>query len=68
VGYALAALAPGTDVPWQRVVNARGRLSPRRDAERYSLQRQLLLAEGVTFDASGRIDLDRFGWRPRQHR
>jgi hypothetical protein len=61
VGYALAD-CPG-DVPWQRVVNAAGRISPRPD-EGPELQRLLLLEEGVVFDESNRIDLARFGWEP----
>jgi methylated-DNA-protein-cysteine methyltransferase-like protein len=47
------------DVPWQRVINAQGMISPRRGADE---QRRLLEAEGVAFDARGRIDLARFGW------
>jgi len=63
VGYALAALPEGSDVPWHRIVNARGEVSPRSAALGYErLQRTLLEAEGVQFDDSGRIDLDRFGW------
>ncbi len=60
VGYAMAGVDdPG--VPWQRVINAQGKISPRagRGAE---LQRMRLEAEGVTFDERGRIDLERFGW------
>ena len=29
VGYCLAALDPGSDVPWQRVINYKGKVSPR---------------------------------------
>ena len=29
VGYALHALPPGSPIPWQRVVNAQGKISPR---------------------------------------
>jgi len=47
------------DVPWQRVINAQGMISPRKGAEE---QRRLLEAEGVLFDARGRINLARFGW------
>lgn len=65
VGYAMAALPDGTSVPWHRVVNAQGRVSPRATRGADSLQRVLLEREGVRFDASGRIDLVRFGWRPR---
>lgn len=64
IGYALAALPSNRDVPWHRVVNAEGRVSPRADPGRDGLQQRLLEAEGVHFDASGRIDLERFLWRP----
>src|SRR5688572_28364331 len=58
VGYALAALEADTDVPWHRVVNAQGRVSERRgDRSVEELQRSLLRAEGVRFDARGAIDL-----------
>lgn len=63
VGYALAALPDSHDVPWHRIVNARGEVSPRSAALGYErLQRTLLESEGVSFDARGRIDLERFGW------
>lgn len=69
VGYALAALDGANlvpspnNVPWQRVVNRHGEIS-------YSfsrgggddLQRLLLEAEGVAFNAEGTIDLATFGW------
>jgi len=58
VGYALHALPEHSRVPWQRVVNARGEISLRGGA---SEQRLRLQMEGVRFDASGRIDLERFG-------
>ncbi|UCE87060.1 MAG: MGMT family protein [Deltaproteobacteria bacterium] len=68
VGYALHALPNGSDVPWQRVINARGEVSPRAQPGADALQRQLLEAEGVTFDGRGRVDLSRHGWRPRSPR
>jgi methylated-DNA-protein-cysteine methyltransferase related protein len=57
VGGAMAA-CPG-DVPWQRVINSKGEISPRPGAE---MQRQLLEEEGVQFNERGRIDLKIFGW------
>lgn len=62
VGYALHALPPGSRVPWQRVVNARGEVSLRSEPDAERLQRALLEAEGVVFDRRGRIDLARYGW------
>ncbi len=69
VGYALHALRSEDEgVPWQRVVNARGEVSPRAEPGLDGLQRRMLEAEGVVFDARGRIDLERFRWRPRTRR
>lgn len=64
VGYALAALKAGQaeDVPWQRVINAQGKISVHGDGFGNAVQRALLEAEGVVFDASGRVDFDLFGW------
>lgn len=62
VGWALRAVPEGA-LPWHRVVNASGSVST--EGEHPGRQRALLEAEGVRFDARGRIDLERFGWRPR---
>lgn len=62
VGYALAALRDDEDVPWHRVVNARGSISPRASLHAEVLQRRMLESEGIVFDARDRIDLSRFGW------
>ncbi|MGQ9787397.1 MAG: MGMT family protein [Anaerolineae bacterium] len=62
VGYALAALRFDTDVPWQRVINRKGKISPRSGGAGSALQRQLLEAEGVRFDREGRVDFAEVGW------
>ncbi len=64
-GYALYALPAATAVPWHRVINARGAISVR-GADGDGLQQRLLLeAEGIEFDARGRVSLTRYQWRPR---
>jgi methylated-DNA-protein-cysteine methyltransferase related protein len=64
VGYALHALPEkGHRVPWQRVINAQGRISQRGFEGVERIQRRLLEREGVRFDARERVDLARFGWR-----
>ena len=63
VGYALAALVGANDVPWHRVINARGEISLRPGGGEQR-QRQLLEAEGVRFDPRGRVSLERYGWEP----
>ncbi|WP_227498505.1 MGMT family protein [Synechococcus sp. PCC 7336] len=65
VGYALFRLDRETDVPWQRVINAKGEIS--QSPMRYGsddLQREILLEEGVQFSDRGKIDLAQFGWEP----
>ena len=62
VGFAMAALPPGHDVPWQRVINSQGKVSQRSESDGNILQRDLLEAEGVRFDQNGRISLDEYGW------
>ncbi len=64
VGWAMAASGNAKPpVPWQRVINASGRISGRGEHERAALQELLLRRERVVFDASGRVDLARFGHR-----
>jgi len=58
-GYALRNLPPGTDIPWQRVVNAQGKISL--PGESGADQRRLLEKEGIVF-LQGKIDMKRFGW------
>jgi len=62
VGWAMHAVPEGCDVPWQRVINAQGRISTSCQEHEVGLQRQLLEAEGVVFDADGRVDLRVYGW------
>ncbi len=62
VGYCLAALAADNDVPWQRVINHKGMVSPRTSGHGSQLQRELLIEEGVEFDAGGRVSFRKFGW------
>ena len=65
VGYALNALPDGTVVPWHRVVNAAGRISPRTVPGGELVQQLLLAKEGVRLDARGRVPLERLRWQPR---
>jgi len=61
VGYAMAAL-PYPDVPWQRVINRQGKVSARTSGHGSALQRQLLEAEEVEFDAADRVNFSQVGW------
>ena len=64
VGYAMAALKSRStpEVPWQRVINAQGKISIHGDGFGNAMQRVLLEQEGVVFDENGRVDFSIFGW------
>lgn len=62
VGYAMFNVQ-NADVPWHRVVNAKGEISIGGHLHRPGRQRELLEAEGVAFDAKGRIDLNQYRWQ-----
>lgn len=61
VGYAMASCPD--DLPWQRVVNAQGRISPRPGHGPY-VQRILLEQDGVILARDERIDLATYLWMP----
>lgn len=66
VGYALYRVdMEHSDIPWQRVINAKGEVShsPFRRGSDYA-QRSLLEAEGIQFNAHDKIDLHQYLWRP----
>ena len=65
VGYALnRQLAPDSELPWHRVINAQGRLSLHKlDMNAENLQRFKLEQEGVAF-INDRVDLKQYRWQP----
>jgi methylated-DNA-protein-cysteine methyltransferase-like protein len=60
-GYAMAECPP--DLPWHRVINAKGQISPRHGHGPH-IQRQLLIEEGIQVSPKGRVDLPAFLWEP----
>jgi methylated-DNA-protein-cysteine methyltransferase-like protein len=63
VGQVLQQLDPATDIPWHRVVNAKGEVSytlSRNGSDAF--QQRLLEEEGVEFDNRNRFNLERFRW------
>ena len=63
VGYALHSLPEGHDLPWHRIINARGEISLDSGIGGGGLQRALLEAEKIVFDKKGRVDLKRYQWK-----
>ncbi|HEV8700203.1 MAG TPA: MGMT family protein [Candidatus Polarisedimenticolia bacterium] len=75
VGWALRAIPDGARVqgrrvPWHRVINALGEISPRGGALGAEVRRQAaaLRREGIAVSRSGRIDLGRYLWRGERRR
>jgi methylated-DNA-protein-cysteine methyltransferase-like protein len=65
VGWALANLSvENTDVPWHRVINARGGISIRGRGDCADLQRLMLEKEGVFFDDRGYTNMERYRYTP----
>jgi len=62
VGWAMQQCPQG--LPWQRVVNAQGRISTENRTDPPGLQRLLLQSEGVRFEASGQLSMARYRWSP----
>jgi len=64
VGWALHGIPEGRDdIPWHRIVNAKGGISTRQVlGYAPDLQKQLLIEEGIEFDGEDRCDLSRFQW------
>jgi methylated-DNA-protein-cysteine methyltransferase related protein len=63
VGWLLHSLSERHRLPWHRVVNRQGAISPRTEGDG-NWQRALLAEEGVVFSSDGRIDLQESLWRP----
>lgn len=64
VGYVMHSA--DESVPWQRVINAQGACSTGRVVLPPDLQQRMLEAEGITFDARGRCDLEQYRWTPEE--
>jgi methylated-DNA-protein-cysteine methyltransferase-like protein len=63
VSRILHSMSGKHDLPWHRVINARGKISLPR-GRGYELQRALLESEGVLFSPGQTIDLQRCLWQP----
>ena len=64
VGYALSSTPVDIEIPWHRVINAKGEISARSDGLSDSRQHRRLLADGVVPNKNGRISLARYRWQP----
>lgn len=63
VAWLLHSMSRKYDLPWHRVINAKGEISLPR-GRGYHRQKSLLESEGIEFSRKDRIDLDRYLWQP----
>ena len=66
VGWAMQQCPDG--LPWHRVVNASGGISTHDMTDPPGLQRSLLETEGVRFNESGKLSMERYRYDPRAAR
>ena len=62
VGYAASAIPVDSEIPWQRVINYKGKISSRIGGSGELLQQELLEGEGIQFDQLGKTNLKYFRW------
>jgi methylated-DNA-protein-cysteine methyltransferase related protein len=62
IGFALAALPEKSEVPWQRVINRFGKISPHGFGFGTFEQHNLLEEEGIEFKSDDSIDLEKYSW------
>ena len=63
VGMALSSLPTGSSIPWHRVVNAKGGISPRSNPQSSLEQIQRLLGEGLQFNRNQELDLNSYRFK-----
>jgi methylated-DNA-protein-cysteine methyltransferase-like protein len=63
VAWVLHSSSRKHGLPWQRVINSRGRISLKH-GQGYERQKALLTNEGVAFRENGSVDLEKYLWNP----
>ena len=62
VGYAASTIPVDSEIPWQRVINYKGKISSRSRVSGELLQQELLEREGIQFDQLGKTNLKYYRW------
>lgn len=63
VGWILNSCAEKYKLPWQRVLNVRGKISFSSKTKEFHEQKLLLEKEGIRIDASGSLSLEKYQWK-----
>ena len=62
VGYAMASSSEEDNVPWHRVINSQGKISPRGNDLSSEVQRLRLEEEGVLFNDGSKVNWKQVCW------
>ena len=67
VGWALRRLKLPSNIPWHRVINAKGliTMSVSRNGTDW-MQKELLINEGIRFNTEMKIDIKQYLWKPKE--
>lgn len=63
IAWILHSSSKAHKLPWQRVLNAQGKISFPAGSAHFKKQKSLLKKEGIVFLESGRIDLAKYQWK-----
>lgn len=63
VSWFLHSSSKKNKLPWQRVINSQGRISLK--GELGSLQKRLLVKEGIIFTSEMSLSLKKYQWHPK---
>lgn len=63
VAYILHSSSDKEGLPWQRVINSKGKISMK-PGHGYEMQKKMLEDEGIVFGEDDRVDFERFLWQP----
>lgn len=63
VSWLLHSSSKTHKLPWQRVLNSKGKISFPWGSRHYNQQKKMLLQEGVDFTESDSIDMSLFQWK-----
>ena len=67
VGWALRRLKLPSNIPWHRVINAKGliTMSVSRNGTDW-MQKELLINEGIQFNSEMKINIKKYLWKPKE--
>ena len=64
IGTLLSKLPKNTQLPWHRVINAKGELSFPLNTQAYNTQRKRLEKESIVFNQNNKVSLKTYQWQP----